>query len=133
MTRFHTPFVSVYHPENDNSRYIYSEGTRYYQELIGVLLWGIEVFRVDMLLGVDLLSYHLALTQTGHLYQVYHIFGYLKASPHRRLFFDPVYPTILEDRFHEFYWVGIYKDAKEDVPIGEPVTQGREFGIHFLF
>ena len=34
------------------------------------------------------------------------------------------------DGFHEFYWVEFYKDAKEFIPIDEPVTRGREVGIH---
>ena len=53
MTKFHTPFVSGYHPAKDTSRELDSEGTRYYQELIGVLQWAIELGRVDMLLDVN--------------------------------------------------------------------------------
>ena len=32
-----TPFVTGYHPSEDTSKELDAEGTRYYQELIGVL------------------------------------------------------------------------------------------------
>ena len=73
--------MSGYHPSEDTSKEWDTEGIRYFQELIGVLRWAIELDRVDILLEVSLLSTHLALPRTGHLQQVYHIFGYLKQSP----------------------------------------------------
>jgi hypothetical protein len=57
------------------------KGIRYYQELIGVMQWAIELGRVDIATEVSLLSSHLALPRAGHLQQAYHIFGYLKAKP----------------------------------------------------
>ena len=80
-TKFFTPFVSGYHPSEDTSKELDREGMQYYQELIGVLRWAVELGRVDILLEVALLSTHLALPRVGHLQQVYHIFGYLKKSP----------------------------------------------------
>ena len=56
-----------------------------------------------MLLGTDLLSSKLALPQICHLQQVYHIFGYLKASPRRRFVLNPYFSSISEYRFHKFY------------------------------
>ena len=125
-----TPMTTGYHPSEDTSNELNAEGVRYYQELIGVLRWAIELGRVDILLEVSLLSTHLALPCTGHLQQVYHIFGYLKQSPQRRLFFDPDHPNITEDRFQQFDWVDFYRDAKEEIPIDAPEPQGREVGIH---
>ena len=66
-----TPIVAGYHPSKDTSNELNAEGVRYYQELIGVLRWAIELGRVDILLEVSLLSTHLALPRTGHLQQVY--------------------------------------------------------------
>ena len=53
--------MSGYHPSEDTSRELDTEGIRYFQELIGVLRWAIELDRVDILLEVSLLSTHLAL------------------------------------------------------------------------
>ena len=46
------------------SKKLDAEGTRYYQELIGVLRWAIELGRVDILLEVSLLSSLLCLGRT---------------------------------------------------------------------
>lgn len=125
-----TPFVSGYLPSKDTSKELNADGTRYFQELIGILRWSIELGRVDILLEVSLLSTHLALPRVGHLQQVYHIFGYLKESPRRRLFFDPSHPNISESRFRKFDWVDFYQDAKEDIPLDMPEPLGNEVSIH---
>ena len=62
-----------------------AQGVKIYQELIGILRWSVEIGRVDILLEVLLLSSHLALPIVGHLQAVYHIFGYLKQVPKRKL------------------------------------------------
>ena len=129
-TKCPTPCTSGYHPANDTSPELNAEGTNYYQELIGVLRWAIELGRLDILLEVSLLSSHLALPRTGHLQQVYHIFGYLKTSPRRRLFFDPDYPGVSTSRFQKFDWVDFYRDAVEDLPDDAPEPLGKEVEIH---
>ena len=40
------------------------------------------------MLETSLMSTHLTLPRQGHLEQLYHIFGYLKAHPKFNLFFD---------------------------------------------
>ena len=85
-----------------------------------MLRWAIELGRVDILLEVSLLSSHLCLPRIGHLEQVFHIFGYLKESPRRRLYFDPDHPNISEDRFRKFDWEDFYKGVKEDIPSDVP-------------
>jgi len=91
-----TPMTYNYHPGEDTTPELEPEGVKTYQELIGILRWAVEIGRIDILLEVSLLSSHLALPREGHLAQVYHIFGYLKSSPRRRLFFDPTDPIISE-------------------------------------
>ena len=83
-----------------------------------------------MLLEVSLLLSHLALPRIGHLQQVYHIFGYLKLSPRRRLFFDLDYPKILEGRFQRFDWIDFYKGVKEDISIDMPESRGNPVEVH---
>jgi hypothetical protein len=62
----------------DVSQELKADGLNYYQELIGVLRWAVELGRVDLLLETSLMSAHLALPRIGHLEQVMHMFGYLK-------------------------------------------------------
>ena len=77
-----------------------------------------------------LLSSYLASPRTGYLQQVYHIFGYLKTSPRRRLYFDPDYPRISEGRFKSFDWEDFYQGAEEQVPHDMPTSLGRSVEIH---
>ncbi len=46
---------STYHPSEDVSAELNADGLRYYQELIGVLRWAIEIGRRDIVLEVALL------------------------------------------------------------------------------
>ena len=129
-TKCVTPVTSGYHPSEDTSDELDKNGLQYYQELIGVLRWAVELGRADILLEVSLLSSHLALPRSGHLQQVYHIFGYLKESPRRRLYFDSDHPKISEGRFQRFEWEDFYKDAKEEIPLDMPEPRGKEVSIH---
>ena len=72
------------------------DGIKTYQELIGVLRWSIKIERVHILLEIALLSTNLVMPRKGNLEKVYHIFGYLKQSSRKRLFFDPEHPNISE-------------------------------------
>jgi hypothetical protein len=125
-----TPLQSSYHPSEDVSPELNSDGLKIYQELIGVLRWAIEIGRLDILLEVALLSSHLALPRKGHLEQVYHIFGYLKQSPRRRLYLDPDYPIISEERFAKYDWTDFYKYAEEPIPSNMPIPRGRLMSTH---
>jgi hypothetical protein len=76
-TRLRTPMRSDYKPEFDTSPKLVAEGHSYYQELISILRWAVELGRMDILLEVSLMSTYLAAPREGHLEQVFHIFGYL--------------------------------------------------------
>ena len=115
-SRATTPMQSGYRPELDDTAELNLSGMRYYQELIGVLRWAVEIGRIDILLEVALLSSHLALPREGHLQQVYHIFAYLKNNVKRSIAFDPTHPMIDESKFIQCNWHDFYRDAKEPIP-----------------
>ena len=70
-----TPFSFVdYKSELDTSLEYDQDQTNYSQNLIGVLCWIIELGRIDITYEVSSLSKFLAKPQTGHIYQVLHIF-----------------------------------------------------------
>ena len=125
-----SPMTTGYHPSEDISAELTAEGLKYYQELIGILRWAIEIGRLDILLEVSLLSSHLALPRKGHLEQVYHIFGYLKTHPKRRLYMDPDHPNIDENRFVQYDWTEIYRYAEELIPPNLPEPRGRYISTH---
>jgi hypothetical protein len=49
-TKCYTPLASDYKPELETSAELKSDGVQYYQELIGVLRWAVELGRVDIVL-----------------------------------------------------------------------------------
>jgi hypothetical protein len=73
-----TPMSDKYQPEVDMSEELNAERTTYYQELIGILPWAVEIGRVDVLLEVSMMSSQLANPRIGHLKEVLNIFSYLK-------------------------------------------------------
>ena len=76
------------------------------------------------------MSTHLALPRQGHLEQLYHIFGYLRAHPKRSLFFDPQHRKVGEWAFKEYDWYDFYVDAKEQLPSDMQPPRGRPVSTH---
>jgi hypothetical protein len=126
-----TPMSSKYRPEEDTTDELQGTDITYYQELVGVLRWAIELGRIDIMLEVSMLSTHLALPRVGHMQQVLHIFGYLKQYPRKTLAFDPRHPNIDESKFPAMAdWHDFYRDAEEPIPDDAPVPRGRSVSIH---
>ena len=84
-----SPFTTGYRPELDVSLELNDENFSYFQELIGILRWAVELGRADIAVEVSLLSRHLALPRRGQLDQCFNIFAYLKAHPQAKLLMDP--------------------------------------------
>jgi hypothetical protein len=77
--RVTTPMATGYRPELDATPELDEGKTNYFQEVIGILQWIVELGRVDIMVAVAVLSRFLASPSEGHLEQVFHIFAYLKA------------------------------------------------------
>ena len=124
-----TPIVSNYRPELDASTELDEIGSTYYQSLIGILRWIVEMGRVDIGCEVSMLSSHIAMPREGHLQQVFHIFSYLKSHHNARLVFDPSYPDMDFSKFEKHGWEIHYDKVKEDIPLNAPQSLGLEFII----
>ena len=126
-SRVSTPMSSNYIPELDETPELDKKDTQYFQELIGILRWGTEIGRVDILLETSLLSQYQAAPREGHMEEILHIFAYLKKKPKITLYFDPTIPNLdysifktAPDDFKEYY-----RDAKEELPHNMPKPRGR--------
>jgi hypothetical protein len=86
------------------------------------LRWAVELGHIDIATKVSLLSSHLALPSKGHLQQVYHIFGYVKARP--------FHPNIDESRFVKCDWHDFYLGAAEPIPGEAPEPHGNLVSTH---
>jgi hypothetical protein len=89
-----TPLCTSYRPELDVTPELSPQEAAYYQSLIGILRWIVELGRVDICLEVSMLSSHLVLPRVGHLEQVFHIFAHLKKYHNTEVVYDPSDPVI---------------------------------------
>ena len=116
-----------YRPELDSSEELEGEDITYYQELMGILRWSMEIGRVDIHTEVSMLSAYQASPRRGYLSALYQIFAYLKQKPKLSLYFDPRLPNIdytaFQDNAHDFQ--EYYRDAVEEMPPRVPKPRGR--------
>jgi len=120
-----TPFSHGYRPELDVSPELDEVWTNYYQGLIGILRWTVELGRTDIIVPVSLLSRYLVSPREGHLEQAYRIFAYLKQFNRPMLVFDDSEPKFSHDGIHVCDWSSIYPDAHEQIPSNAPEALGR--------
>ena len=104
----------------------------YYQNQIGVLIWMVELGRIDIITEVSMLALQLILPREGHIEAEFHIFGYLKVHQNSRMVFDPTYPTPDISMFKEHNWCDFYGDLKEEIPPNAPEPRGKEVDLRII-
>ena len=119
-----------YAPWIEDSPDLMADGVQEYQELVFQIRWSVEIGCLDILLETSLLSSYLVMPLVGHLEQAFHIFGYFKAHPKRKLVFDPAHPSINKNRFHQCNWMDFYRDDKKEIPGNIPVARGILMSMH---
>ena len=125
-----TPMRSTYRPELDVTPELGPEEASFYQSLIGVLRWIVELGRVDICLEVSVMSSHLALPREGHLEQVFQIFAYLKKYHNAELVYDPSDPVVEMSDFERRDWTASkfgHMEGKEEYPPNMPEPRGMGF------
>ena len=127
-----TPIRTSYRPELDVTKELGPTDAAYYQSLIGILRWMVELGRIDICLEVSMLSSHLVMPREGHLEQVYHIFAYLRKYHNLELVFDPTVPKFDEEAFERKDWTSSefgHLSGKEEMPPNMPEFRGEGFVI----
>ena len=81
-----TPMNGDYYPELDRTIELEPEDITFYQELIGMLRWAIEIGGVDIYTEVSVMSAYQAAPRQGHLEQLLHVFVFLKKKPKLTLY-----------------------------------------------
>lgn len=130
--RAETPMQTSYRPEIDLSPELDGGEAAYYQSLIGILRWIVELGRVDICLEVSMMSSHLALPRRGHLEQLFHIFSHLKKYHNAELVFDPSVPAIDESMYEAKDWASSefgHLEGVEETPPNMPEPRGVGFVI----
>ena len=129
VSRAETPISTLYRPEVDISPELNATDAAYYQSLIGILRWMVELGRVDICMEVSMMSSSLAMPREGHLGQVFHIFAYLKKYHNTEMVFDPTDPVIDESQFERKDWTAseFGLGLKEEMPVNLPQPRGLGF------
>ena len=120
---------SNYLPEIDITKELGEAESSYYQSLIGVLRWIVELGRVDICCKVSMLSSHLALPRCGHLAQVLHMVAYLKSHANYEMVYDPSDVEFDRAQFLRKDWgYSIYtqddRELVEELPPNMPDPRG---------
>jgi hypothetical protein len=131
-TRADNPFPTTYCPDTDTTEPLDPECSSFYQHLIGVLRWMVELGRVDIATEVSMLSSYLAYPREGHLEAAIHLMGYLRLKHNTRLVFDPTYPDINLDSFPTYDWTEFYGDVTEAIPTDMPTPLGKEVDLRMM-
>ena len=129
---------SKYKPELDLTSYCSSTEHQFYQQMVGILRWMIELGRIDISTEVSLMSRYLAQPRIGHLIQVLHIFSFLKSNECMDLCYDPTKlnikePTVLpQERAQSRANVMklLYPDAIDLMPPNMPKPRGRSIQLN---
>jgi hypothetical protein len=124
-TKVTAPIGDKYRAELDATPELDSERLTYFQGLIGILRWIVELGRIHIMVAVSMLSSHLMAPREGHLEQCFHIFAYLDAHENSTIVFDDSYRSLDESRFMQNDWAQFYPDAAEAIPPNIPRPRGK--------
>ena len=114
------PFVLDYDPLMDSSPELVPILLNYYQNQISVLMWMLELGRIDIITEVSMLASQLALPKEGRLEALFHVFGYRMSHHNARMVFYPTYTTHDMSMFQEHGWCDFYGDVTEAIPPNAP-------------
>jgi hypothetical protein len=129
-SRIQGPMATGYKPELDVTPLLDPGRANYYQNLIGILRWSVELGRIDIHYHVAVLSRYLAAPREGHLEQVFSIFAYLKRHLTYKLVMDSTPVTWDEKKFPKHNWDDFYPDAAEQLPPNMPEPRGKSVQIN---
>ena len=86
--------VSSFVLELDGTPELGPDDHRFFQEIIGMLIWATGLGKVDVSHEVSLLSQYQASPRQGHIEQVLHIFAILDKHSKLTLYMDPSQPNL---------------------------------------
>ncbi len=131
-TRADNPFPVDYDPSTDLSDILDTDCFSFYQHLIGVMRWMVELGRINVATDVSMLSSYLACPRKGHLENALHVMGYLQLKHNSQLIFDPTYPDIDQTAFPSFKWTEFYGNVEEAIPPDLPPPLGKDIELHMM-
>ena len=126
------PILANYRPEIDISVKLDDSEASYYQSLIGILRWIVELGRLDIGCEVSMLVSCMVLPSVGLIEQVLHIFSYLKSHHNTEMVFDPSEPNFDVDRiFPREDWSGTLSGELQE-ELTHVMPEVRAFGLKIV-
>ena len=80
----------------------------WYQSLIGMLMWVLEIVRVDIIIGVSMMESQMVIPRGVNLAAVLRVLAFFCKKYYSRMAFDPTYPAINMSEFKECKWKDLY-------------------------
>jgi hypothetical protein len=124
--RTDNPFPVDYDPTTDQSDLLEPDCSSFYQHLIGVMRWMVELGQIDIATEVSMLFSYLVCPHEGHLENAPHIMGYLQLKHNLQLIFDQTYPDIDQTAFPSYDWMEFYDNVEEAIPPDMPPSLGKD-------
>ena len=126
------PLPTKYRPEVDISPLLNDDQANYYQQLIGILRWAVELGRIDICYTISVMSSFSCAPRVGHLEALIHTFGFLKTHLRDRvLCFDddaPCFETLFNKKA-KVSWTDFYPDAVRHDPLDMPTPRGNPVSL----
>ncbi len=128
------PFSNtLYRPELDLTDLCTPDEHQFYQQVVGIARWMIEIGRLDIAFEVSLMSRYLASPRIGHLTQMLHMFQYLHCHQGMDLVFDPTLINVRESlilphqraSYKAAELKKLYPDAVDYHPVHAPKPLGK--------
>ena len=130
LAKCKSPWPSNYRPEIDVTPELTPAQASYYQSLIGVLRWIVELGRIDICMETSAMASMMALPRQGHLKVLFHMFAFLKQRHNGVMVFDPTEPDIDLTKFPNEDWTATaYRQCHEDIPLNAPKSRGIGFSM----
>jgi hypothetical protein len=127
------PFPVDYDPSTDLSDILDPDCSSFYQHLIGVMRWMVDLGCIYIATEVSMLSSYLACPREGHLENPLHVMGYLQLKHNSKLIFDPTYPDIDQTAFPaSFESAEFYGNVEEAIPPDMPPPLGKDVDLHMM-
>jgi hypothetical protein len=98
------PFPYDYCPELGLPDPLDPECSSFYQHIISVMRWIVELGRIDIVTEVSLLFSYLAYPCEGYLETALHMMSFLSHKHNTQLIVDPTYPKIEMGQIPQFNW-----------------------------
>ena len=94
----------------------------YFQSIIGMLCWIVELGRADIAMETSALASMMAMPGVGHLYAEYYMFAFLQNNHNSVMVFHPTEPGIDQSQFPTQDWSASvsYSECKEEIPPNTP-------------